>query len=103
MLDVSYQSMMKLAYLLDSSTVVPAENIFHIISSIANNSMKNNLLKNLLHNLPIYHIFLSIKEYVVNYHETIFSEVIDKITSVTGYDKYINILRYIKHINICEV
>ena len=103
MLDVSYQSMMKLAYLLDSSTAVPAENIFHIISSIANNSMKNNLLKNLLYNLPIYHIFLSIKEYVVNYHETIFSEVIDKITSVTGYDKYINILRYIKHINICEV
>ena len=42
-LDVSCQNIVKLAYLLESSTVVPVENIFHILSSVANNSVKNDL------------------------------------------------------------
>lgn len=88
-LNVSYQNIMKFAYLLESSTVVPVENIFHGFSSVASNSMKIDLLKHLLYNLPIYHFSLPSKEYIANYHETICSEVINKILSVRGHDKEI--------------
>ena len=81
MLDVSYQNIMKLPYLLESSTVIHVENIFHVFSSTANNSMKKDLLKLFLYSLPIHHLFLSSKEYIVNYHETICREVISKIMS----------------------
>ena len=74
-LDGSYQIMMKLAYLLKSSTVVSVENIFHMFSSVASNSTKNDLSKRLLYNLLIYHLSLSSKEYIVNYNETVCSEV----------------------------
>ena len=86
-LNVSYQDIMKFTYLLESSTVVPIENIFHGFSSVASNSMKIDLLKLLLYNLPIYHFSQSSKEYIVNYHETICSEVINKILSVWGHNK----------------
>ena len=61
-LDVSYQNIMKRAYLLESSTDLPVENMFHMFSSIANNSVKNDLLKLLLYNLPVYHLSLSSKD-----------------------------------------
>lgn len=61
-LDVSYQNIMKRAYLLESSTDLPVENIFHMFSSIANTSVKNDLLKLLLYNLPVYHLSLSSKD-----------------------------------------
>lgn len=64
MLDVSYQNIMKLAYLLESSTVVPIENIFPIFPSALNSWTKNDLLKLLLYNATIYLLSLLSKERV---------------------------------------
>lgn len=79
-----YIFIMKLVYLPGSSTVVPVENIFHKFSSIANNSVKNDCCY-------ISYLFIIFpcqsKEYLVNYHETVCSEVIDKIISVIGNDR----------------
>ena len=80
-LGLSYSELLRLAYLLQSSAIVPTEMVFEMFPSLNSRFKKQNILNYYLHSLPLYVLVIKSKEYLINFFQTNCGTIVDKIIS----------------------
>eukprot|EP00111_Clytia_hemisphaerica_P022411 TCONS_00065867-protein len=85
-LGLTQTELLHLAFLLQSSAVVPTKMVFDMFPSMDSRFKKQNILNCFLRSLPLYVLILKTKEYLINFCQTNCGEVIDKIISAQQKD-----------------